>query len=109
MATKTQLTLPGLPSQRGGARQGAGRKRTAPKTTNIRVAEAIAFDCKRMDEQFRDGLYKLHPHCITVATPVHAGTRPWLKRYAEEKGLTENEAACELVALSLARHYVDEI
>ena len=101
----TQLTIPGTPKAKGGSRQGAGRKKKALASKTIRVASAIAFDCKRIDEQFRAGAYKRREECIIIPTPVHAGTRPWLRKYAEDKGLSENEAACDLLATALAEHF----
>mgnify|MGYP001793417426 CR=1 FL=1 len=48
-----QLTIPGTPKPRGGARPGAGRKKSAPDTVVIRVCAAIADDCKALDEAYR--------------------------------------------------------
>jgi len=109
MPNKTQLSFSEFPKQKGGSRIGAGRPPTAPKTKTIRVAETIAFDCKRIDDQFREGLYSHREECIIIATPVHAGTRPWLRKYAAENGVTENDAACDIIAIALAQHYSDEL
>ncbi|MEL6160122.1 MAG: hypothetical protein AAFR18_12975 [Cyanobacteria bacterium J06627_32] len=109
MTIKTQLVLPGLPKQKGGVRPGAGRKKTGIPTTTLRVAEAVAFDCKRIDEDFRKGQYAIHSGRVIVATPVHGGTLPWLRKYAEEMGLSVNEAASELLASALANLFPETL
>ncbi|MEL6553575.1 MAG: hypothetical protein AAFQ63_08970 [Cyanobacteria bacterium J06621_11] len=54
------LTIPGTPKSRGGARPGAGRKKSTPETVVIRVCAAIADDCKALDEDYRQRYKEAH-------------------------------------------------
>lgn len=53
MSIREQLTISGMPKPRGGARLGAGRKKTTPDTVTIRVCAAVAEQCKAISEEYR--------------------------------------------------------
>ena len=102
---KTQLTLECFPKPKGGARPGAGRKKTAPKSTTVRVAEAVAYDCRRINDDYKQGLYTLDANKIVLPVAVHPGPRTILRKYAAEQQLSLNEAAYDLLCDKLAELY----